>query len=213
MAAEHRFRRWRRSRPFWGALLVIIGGAEILLTVWAPLGVVLHVGMQGLAGYLVPVVLLLAGILLLFSPGQRLFYSILAVLLAMASWLTSNLGGFLFGMILCLIGAALAFAWTPEKGERTPAKRKSAPAQGMPAPAQGEPVSAQGMPAPAQDEPVSAQGMPAPAQDEPAPARGEARASWAERREAPAPQTDVDGLFGSDTVVPGRHARTEDAPG
>jgi hypothetical protein len=127
MTSTHPFRRWRRSRPFWGGLLVIVGGAEILLTVWAPLGVVLHVGMQGLAGYLVPVVLMLCGILLLVSPGQRLFYSILAALLAMASWLTSNLGGFVFGLILCLVGSALAFAWAPSRDQRPPAPKRPAP--------------------------------------------------------------------------------------
>jgi hypothetical protein len=169
MTSTHPFRRWRKSRPFWGALLVIVGGAEILLTVWAPLGVVLHVGMQGLAGYLVPVMLLLAGILLLVSPGQRLFYSILAALLAMASWVTSNLGGFIFGLILCLVGAALAFAWTPAKG-RPPAK----------------------------DRPL--------AKDRPEPPR-------VKQEQPPAPVTGVDGLLDSDSVVPGRHARTEDAPG
>ena len=41
--------RWRHDRPFWGGLLVTLAGAEILLTVQAPLPVVVHVGMQGLA--------------------------------------------------------------------------------------------------------------------------------------------------------------------
>ena len=69
--------------------------------------------MQGLAGYLVPVLLLLCGVLLLFSPGQRLFYSLVAAFLTLASWLTSNLGGFFIGLLLGLVGSALAFAWAP----------------------------------------------------------------------------------------------------
>ena len=68
--------------------------------------------MQGLAGYLVPVMLLLCGILLWFNPAQRTFYSLLAIVLALASWVTSNLGGFFLGMMLGLVGGALAFAWT-----------------------------------------------------------------------------------------------------
>jgi hypothetical protein len=124
--APSAWRRWRRSRPFWGGLLVTLGGAEILLAVKAPLPVVLHVGMQGLVGYLVPVVLLLCGILLLANPAQRLFYSTIAAVLTLASWATSNLGGFFLGLLLGLLGSALAFAWTPEPRKN---RRKTAEAQ------------------------------------------------------------------------------------
>jgi len=113
-----RWRAWRTSRPFWGAVLTILGGAEILVAVKAPLPVILHVGMQGLVGYLVPAIILLCGVLLLVTPAQRVFYSIVAALLALVSWATSNLGGFVLGLALTLIGSALAFAWTPH---RTPA--------------------------------------------------------------------------------------------
>ncbi|MEU4570514.1 DUF6114 domain-containing protein [Micromonospora sp. NPDC023956] len=108
-----RFRRWRRTRPFWGALLVILGGAEILASVRAPLPVILHIGLQGMAGYLVPLLLLTCGVLLLATPAQRAFYAIVSIILALASWLTSNLGGFLIGMLLALVGGCLAVAWTP----------------------------------------------------------------------------------------------------
>jgi hypothetical protein len=107
------WREWRRSRPFWGGLLVLLGGVEILFTVWAPLGVVLHVGMQNFIGYLVPYVIILLGLLLWFNPAQRIFYSLIAMLCALGSWLTSNMGGFVFGLLLTLVGAALAFAWAP----------------------------------------------------------------------------------------------------
>ena len=110
--ARYRFRYWRRTRPFWGGLLVVLGAAEILLSEKAPLPLVVHIGLQGLAGYLVPAVLLLCGILILFHPVQHTFYSILAVLLALGSWITSNLGGFFIGMLLGVVGGSLAFAWT-----------------------------------------------------------------------------------------------------
>lgn len=110
--------RWRTARPFAGGLLVILAGAEILLAVRAPLPVVLHVGMQGMVGYLVPVLLLLCGVLLLLNPAQRLFYSTIAAVFALASWATSNLGGFVLGLILGLVGSALAFAWTPHRARR-----------------------------------------------------------------------------------------------
>ncbi|MFC7274841.1 DUF6114 domain-containing protein [Paractinoplanes rhizophilus] len=115
MRPRSAFWRWRHARPFWGGLLVFLGGLEIFLTVRAPLPVVVHVGMQGFIGYLLPIVLGLLGVLLVFNPAQRLFYSLLAAVLALASWITSNLGGFVFGMLLALVGAALAFAWSPDK--------------------------------------------------------------------------------------------------
>jgi len=119
------FYRWRHSRPFWGGLLVLLGGAEILLSERAPLPVVIHVGIQGLAGYLVPAILLLCGLLLWFTPEQRSFYSILAVLLSLGSWVTSNLGGFFIGMALGLVGGSLAFAWA--RGAGSPARQRRGP--------------------------------------------------------------------------------------
>ncbi len=106
------FRAFRVSRPFWGGLLVIGGAAEILLSEHGPLQVAIHIGIQGLAGYLIPMMLLLCGILLWFNPAQRTFYALLSILLALGSWITSNLGGFFIGMLLGLVGGALAFAWT-----------------------------------------------------------------------------------------------------
>jgi uncharacterized protein DUF6114 len=109
------FWRWRHARPFWGGLFVLLGGAEMLVVGKAPLPVVVHVGPTGLAGFLVPILLVLCGALLLVSPQQRLFYSLVAAILALGSWITSNLGGFLIGLLLALVGAALAFAWSPTK--------------------------------------------------------------------------------------------------
>ncbi|MFD2765967.1 DUF6114 domain-containing protein [Micromonospora eburnea] len=126
-----RWRRWRRGRPFTAGVLIALGGAEMLVTLRAPLGVLLHVGPQGLAAYLVPAILLLCGVLLIATPQQRVFYALLSLVLGLASWLTSNLGGFLVGMLLTLVGGALAFAWTPAKQRRHP-DTASAPAPAAP---------------------------------------------------------------------------------
>ncbi|MFG2905423.1 DUF6114 domain-containing protein [Kitasatospora sp. NPDC048286] len=115
---------WRGRRPFWGGLLVTLGGAEILFTLKAPLPVLLHIGMEGLAGYLVPAVMVLCGLLILFNPAQRLFYSILAVLASLATWVTSNLGGFVVGMMLGVVGACLTFGWLPEQPLRQGRQRR-----------------------------------------------------------------------------------------
>ena len=70
-------------RPFWGALFVLVGGTEMLLTEAAPLPLVVHIGLRGVAGYVIPVVLVLSGLLLLFHPVQRTFYSLVAIILAL----------------------------------------------------------------------------------------------------------------------------------
>ncbi|MFF3462298.1 DUF6114 domain-containing protein [Streptomyces sp. NPDC001984] len=117
--ARPAFRRWRARRPFWGGLLLALGGAEILLTEKVSMKVVMHIGMQGLAGYLLPVVMLLCGLLTLFNPAQRLFYSIIGVLVTLGTWITSNLGGFFIGLLLGLVGSCLTFGWLPDQEPRT----------------------------------------------------------------------------------------------
>ena len=118
------FRNWRARRPFWGGLLLALGGAEILLTEKVSLKVAMHFGMQGVTGYLLPVVMLLCGLLILFSPGQRLFYSIVGILCTLGSWLTSNLGGFFIGLTLGIVGSCMTFGWLPDQEPRSERKRR-----------------------------------------------------------------------------------------
>ncbi|MET7570311.1 DUF6114 domain-containing protein [Streptomyces sp. NPDC005492] len=118
------FRRWRARRPFWGGLLLALGGAEILLTEKVSLKVAMHIGMQGMTGYLLPVMMLLCGLLILFSPGQRLFYSIVGILCSLGSWLTSNLGGFFIGLLLGIVGSCMAFGWLPDQEPRAERRRR-----------------------------------------------------------------------------------------
>ncbi|MFI6013550.1 DUF6114 domain-containing protein [Streptomyces sp. NPDC051243] len=112
------FRRRLADRPFWGGVLLALGGAWILLTMKASLKVVLHVGMQGLAGYLLPALMVVLGLLVLFNPAQRLFYSITGVLVSLGTWLTSNLGGFFVGLLLGVVGSCLTFGWLPDQEPR-----------------------------------------------------------------------------------------------
>jgi len=108
-------------------VLITLGGAEMLATLRAPLGVLLHIGPQGLAAYLVPTILVICGVLLITAPQQRVFYAVVSLVLGLVSWLTSNLGGFVVGMLLALLGGALAFAWTPDK-DRPPTGAPTEPA-------------------------------------------------------------------------------------
>ncbi|MEU4370983.1 DUF6114 domain-containing protein [Micromonospora chersina] len=145
-----RWRRWRRGRPFTAGVLVALGGAEMLVTLRAPLGVLLHIGPQGLAAYLVPIILVICGALLIATPQQRVFYALVSLVLGLVSWLTSNLGGFLVGMLLALVGGALAFAWTPDRRRGPAAEAAGPPAPREPADdADTAPLPAVGTPDPA----------------------------------------------------------------
>ncbi|MEU2711611.1 DUF6114 domain-containing protein [Streptomyces sp. NPDC007205] len=122
--ARAAFRGWRARRPFWGGLLLALAGGEILLTEKASLKVVMHIGMQGLAGYLLPTLLGLLGLLILFNPAQRLFYSLTGVLVSLGTWVTSNLGGFFVGLLLGIIGSCLTFGWLPDQEPRVSRRRR-----------------------------------------------------------------------------------------
>ncbi|GAA0565506.1 hypothetical protein GCM10010172_56310 [Paractinoplanes ferrugineus] len=111
-----KFRRWRRHRPFWGGLFLILSGVELFISANMSLGgIELHLGPQGFLSYLIPIMLLLAGLLIWFTPAQRLFYAIIGLLAALYSFVGLNLGGFFFGMLLGIVGGALAIAWTPRR--------------------------------------------------------------------------------------------------
>ncbi|GAA1278432.1 hypothetical protein Psi02_60310 [Planotetraspora silvatica] len=120
---------WRRTRPFWGGLLTILGGVELLSIPFASqaLPLVIQSGTVG-ASYLIALVLIAVGLLLWWQPGQRIFLGVVAVLVSLASFVYANLGGFLVGMLLGLVGGALAAAWTPEPAADEPADSQAPPA-------------------------------------------------------------------------------------
>ena len=133
--ARRAFRHWRRTRPFWGGLLVAMGGGEMLALYHAAMKVTIHMGLYGLAGYAVPVLLVVLGLCLIFDPTHRLFYSVLSLLFAVASWMTSNLGGFIIGMLLAMAGASLAFGWVEaQQPEEEPVRQTENAPQGLPTP-------------------------------------------------------------------------------
>ncbi len=136
------FRAWRRSRPFWGGLLLVLAGVELLaiplLSVLAhgSVKVVIYIGIGGVFGVLIGGLLVACGLLIWFHPVQRVFYAIAGVLLAVASFVATNLGGFFLGMLLGVTGASLSFGWTPGPGplagqHRPRPRRPEAPSEGL----------------------------------------------------------------------------------
>ncbi|MBT2477442.1 DUF6114 domain-containing protein [Streptomyces sp. ISL-94] len=109
-----RWRRWRRSRPFWGGLLAVLAGTEICLLPLAPLKVMLQQGVAGIPSVLMGLVMIVLGLTAWFSPPQRNLAGVLTTLIATAALVLSNLGGFLIGTLLGILGGGLMFAWQPD---------------------------------------------------------------------------------------------------
>ncbi|MFG2499187.1 DUF6114 domain-containing protein [Streptomyces sp. NPDC048441] len=125
-------RRWRRTRPFWGGLLLILGGAELLLVPLSPLTVLVSLGLGGLAAIGIGLALVAAGIFLWLLPHAHHYVSVNALILSVLSFAATNLGGFLVGMVLGIAGSAMGFGWTPvpEDAEEGPERPKVRDGQG-----------------------------------------------------------------------------------
>jgi hypothetical protein len=129
-APDGGFRRWRRSRPFWGGLLLLLAGLELFLSANFTLGdLEVHMGPEGFLSYLLPLLLVLSGVLSWVTPGQRLFYGILGLLTAVYSLVGLNLGGFALGMLLGIAGGALVVSWSPLRPQPAPATAAPAVAE------------------------------------------------------------------------------------
>ncbi|MET8676777.1 DUF6114 domain-containing protein [Streptomyces sp. NPDC004647] len=122
-----RFRGWRGSRPFWAGLLTILGGVPIATLPYANLKVgQLTVRMATTAGagsLIIGVLLITLGLTMWFHHIVRVFAGVATILLALVSIPVSNLGGFMVGFLLALLGGALSIAWGPADPEGGPARR------------------------------------------------------------------------------------------
>ncbi|MEU9082927.1 DUF6114 domain-containing protein [Streptomyces sp. NPDC048357] len=131
LSRRRRWQRWRRGRPFWGGLLAILAGAWICVLPLAPLKIMLQQGVAGIPSVLMGIVMIALGLTTWFAPAQRTLAGVLTTLIATAALVLSNLGGFLIGTLLGILGGGLMFAWQPYAAPRA-------------APRAGEPESAAG---------------------------------------------------------------------
>ncbi len=158
------FRAWRGDRPFWAGLFIALGGLPIAYFPYANLQIGhLTLAMATTAGagsLIIGVLLVVLGVSLWFQKHVRVFAGVAAILLALVSIPVSNLGGFLIGFLLALVGGAMAVSWVPGEPPQAqpPLEHRGtgtapeglvpgAPAPGgIPAP--GAPVSDAGVPRP-----------------------------------------------------------------
>jgi hypothetical protein len=132
---RQQFRAWRGMRPFWAGLFVMLGGLPIAYFPYANLQIGhLTLAMATTAGagsLIIGVLLVVLGISLWFQKHIRVFAGVAAILLALVSIPVSNLGGFLIGFLLALIGGAMAVSWAegapPERETRYGPRKGDAP--------------------------------------------------------------------------------------
>ncbi|MFJ7324960.1 DUF6114 domain-containing protein [Streptomyces cyaneofuscatus] len=111
------FRTWRGNRPFWAGLFTMLGGVPIAYFPYADL----HLGNMTLAmsttagagSLIIGVLLITLGLTMWFHSIVRVFAGVAAILLALISIPVANIGGFVIGFVLALIGGALSISWAP----------------------------------------------------------------------------------------------------
>lgn len=112
------FRRWRRSRPFWGGLGILVGATVVLVVPFVTLRIgELTVSLStpggAVAAVLVAVVLVCCGGAAWWRPRFKTGAGVVAMVAAPVAVLFANLGGLVLGSLLTALGAAATLAWAP----------------------------------------------------------------------------------------------------
>ena len=85
--------------------MLILSGALIFYSGNLDLGnLQVHLGLPGFQSYVIPLVLVLCGALVWFTPAQRIFYGVIGLLAAVYSLVGANLGGFIIGFLFGIFG-------------------------------------------------------------------------------------------------------------
>ncbi|WP_053719732.1 DUF6114 domain-containing protein [Saccharothrix sp. NRRL B-16348] len=125
-----RFTRFRRSCPFVAGVLTTAAGLELVVVVGTAPGALRFAGAGAPGSWLLGGVLVVAGATLLFDPARRHFAGVAALVAGLLSLVGANLGGFLVGFLLAVVGGALALAWVPDGDAPRGAHRLESPAEG-----------------------------------------------------------------------------------
>lgn len=133
---NRRFTRWRKRRPFAGGLLTILAGAWILTPAYLSMeisNIQIQVStLGGVSTLVIGILLIVCGLMTWFRSEVRIFTGVAAMVLGIVALPQSNLGGFLIGTLLAVIGGALALAWVPQSkldAKADKAERKARKAQ------------------------------------------------------------------------------------
>lgn len=125
-AARRAFGPWRKERPFVGCVLVILAGLELLLSGPIDIGALadsvgakgvpnlqLGIGIEGVQATVLPLALILLGVLSMVQPVHRVFYGVVILAISVYTLSGVNLGGWIVGFLLGVIGGIVIVSWSP----------------------------------------------------------------------------------------------------
>lgn len=122
-----RFKEWRHGRPFIPGLLLMLSGFFIAAPAYLTLQIsdllVMISTVSGVSTLLIGALMFMFGLGAWYQPETTMYVGVLSILLAIVALPTSNLGGFVIGSLLGIIGGALTLAWRPEA--RRPKRNKA----------------------------------------------------------------------------------------
>ncbi|MGH8882083.1 MAG: DUF6114 domain-containing protein, partial [Stackebrandtia sp.] len=107
------FAAWRRARPFWGGVVAIAGALELLALSMSPVQVMMIRGLAGIGTVVIAAIVVAMVVIGWVQPQLRTITGIIVVIVGLASFAVSNLGGFIVGMLLSIVGGSLIVAWAP----------------------------------------------------------------------------------------------------
>ncbi|MEV0775883.1 DUF6114 domain-containing protein [Streptomyces sp. NPDC050433] len=112
-----RFRAWRGTRPFWAGLLTLLSGVPIAYFPYADLKLghltLTMATTAGAGSLIIGVLLATLGLTMWFQSIVRVFAGVATILLALVSIPVANIGGFVMGALLALVGGGLSISWAP----------------------------------------------------------------------------------------------------
>jgi hypothetical protein len=82
----------------------------------------------GAGSLIIGVLLVTLGLTMWFQKATRVFAGVAAIILGLVSLVVSNIGGFVIGFLLALLGGAMAVSWVPTKAK--PQRAEAAPGAG-----------------------------------------------------------------------------------
>jgi hypothetical protein len=112
------FAAFRRTRPFWGSVWTVLAGLEIIRMMSFSIGLALNGGWGYSAGYVMGGGLILFALVACFAPHYKALCGVVAFLLALAAFPTANLGGYLLGSVLGIVGGSMMWSWGPKRPSR-----------------------------------------------------------------------------------------------
>ena len=123
------FAQWRRSRPFFAGLLMLLGGVVIHTPAYLSLevsNIIIQVStISGVSTFIICALLIACGLMTWFGGGSRILTGVAGIILGIVALPTSNFGGFVLGTLLALVGGALALSWTDSSKEELAARREA----------------------------------------------------------------------------------------